>query len=113
MEYRQLPIYYRTLAFSVEIIRSLQLLDRSAAMRVIEYQVIRSSTSIAANLAEGRYAISKKEFTSFIQVSLKSAAETHHWLILMKEIGRPLPELLNESEEICRILHTIVKKSKL
>jgi four helix bundle protein len=52
---------------------------------VLAKQLLRSGTSIGANLAEAQYAISKKEFIAKVSISLKECAETAYWLDLLKD----------------------------
>jgi len=50
-------------------------------------QLLRSGTSIGANLTEAQYSVSKKEFLVKVTISLKECAETEYWLDLLKETG--------------------------
>ena len=50
-------------------------------------QLLRSGTSIGANLTEAQYSVSKKEFLVKATISLKECAETEYWLDLLKETG--------------------------
>jgi len=79
-------------------------------------QVLRSGTSIGANVEEAIGAISKKEFISKLQISYKEARETKYWLRLFKECGiakrGKLDDLLGECDEILRILTSILNSSK-
>jgi four helix bundle protein len=79
-------------------------------------QLIRSATSIGANVVEGTYSSSRREFINFFQTSLKSAAETLYWLALIKEV---VPELKSEVDpltrecvEIKKLLSTIILNTK-
>lgn len=77
-------------------------------------QLLRSGTSIGANLKEAGQAISKKEFIAKAQISLKEAAETEYWLELLIK-SKYLEEKyspLSEVKSIIRILTTIIKKTK-
>lgn len=109
--YQQLPIYQKSLAFSLAVIKFQQKLPKGEAIRVISYQLIRSSTSIAANIAEGSQAYSRQEFIYFYQVALKSAVESEHWLILLEKLGHQIG-IQADCSEIIKILTAIIKKSK-
>ena len=52
---------------------------------VLAKQLLRSGTSIGANLSEAKYSISRKEFLAKTTISLKECAETEYWLDLLKE----------------------------
>lgn len=71
-------------AFALRIVRLCKYLrDRKGS--VIAKQMLRSGTSIGANIVEIRYAQSKPNFASKLQISLKEAAETEYWLELLKD----------------------------
>lgn len=111
MDYRRLTIYQRALTLSLALIKHCQALPRNSATHIISQQLVRSSTSTAANIAEGSYACSRREFIKFLQISLKSGAETEHWLITLERLGYN-SDLITESQEINRILTAIIKKAK-
>jgi len=75
-------------------------------------QLIRSATSICANLVEGKAGSSKKDWKNFFLIALKSANETKYWLCLIRdtlEIDKAkIKELIKEAEEISNIIATIV-----
>jgi four helix bundle protein len=76
-------------------------------------QILKSGTSIGANLTEAQYAVSKKEFLVKAQISLKETAETEYWLDLLKETN-----LITETEHKslsadCKdILHLLIATIK-
>jgi four helix bundle protein len=80
---------------------------------VLAKQILRSGTSIGANLTEAQYSISRKEFRYKIQISLKECAETEYWLDLLKEAGLLTPteyeSLINDNKEILRLLISTAK----
>jgi len=83
---------------------------------VIAKQLLRSGTSIGANLSEAQYSVSKKEFIVKSQISLKECAETEYWLDLLKDINlltqTQYDDLIKDCKELLRILISIVKKAK-
>ncbi len=114
---KNFDIRQRTLKFSVLIIRLITLLPKSPAGFAVANQVVRSGTSIGANVEEAQDAASKKDFTHCLTISLKEARETEYWLRVIKESNllsdSKLDEILQEVNELIKILTTIVKKSKL
>ena len=78
----------------------------------ISDQLIRSSTSIGANIVESKASHSKKDYIKFFEIALKSANETLYWLILIRETKPELkPELIklyNEAEEISKVIASSV-----
>jgi four helix bundle protein len=81
---------------------------------VLSKQLLRSGTSIGANVVEATAAQSRKDFISKMSVASKEARETKYWLQLIQEskiVNIDVIGLLNENEEIIRILTSIVKTS--
>lgn len=82
----------------------------------ISDQLIRSGTSVGANIEEAQNSSSKKEFVHSLTISLKEARETNYWLRIIEETKlidrKELVELSEEVKEIIKILITIIKKSK-
>ena len=76
-------------------------------------QLLRSGTSIGANVEEATAAQSKKDFIAKMSISLKEARETNYWLRLLKRTGYiKKVDLINESEEIMNILGAIIRTSR-
>jgi four helix bundle protein len=79
-------------------------------------QILRSGTSIGANLAEANSGQSKADFISKCNIALKEARETLYWLrlLLACELVTEdrLGSLIDETDEIVAILTTIVKKAR-
>ncbi len=80
-------------------------------------QLVRSATSVGANIAEGKSGSSKNYFLKFHIIALKSANEITYWLRLIKETLLDIQEneidnLLQEIDEITKILATIILKNK-
>lgn len=79
-------------------------------------QLLRSGTSIGANVEEASAAQSKKDFISKMSIASKEARETNYWLRLLRDSklcdGVDLKGLISESEEIIKILTAIVKTSQ-
>jgi four helix bundle protein len=83
---------------------------------VISNQLLRSATSIGANVEEASAACSRRDFAIKMSIASKEARETKYWLRLLKESNimkdYDLDELILESEEIIRILTKIVKTTQ-
>src|SRR3989344_6570042 len=106
----------RSTRFAVSIIKLANLLPRTPAGFAIASQIVRSGTSIGANIQEAQSASSKKDFIHCMIISLKEARETFYWLLIIEKshliTANKLTFLLKEIDEIIRILVTIIKKSK-
>lgn len=82
---------------------------------VLSKQLVRSGTSIGANVEEAMAAISKRDFIHKMSVDSKEARETRYWLMLIdasKLINVDIKQCLLQIEEIIRILTAIVKTSQ-
>jgi four helix bundle protein len=99
----------------VQIVTLCRALDRQEpTSRILASQLLRSGTSVGANLEEAQAGQSRADFLSKCSVACKEARETHYWLRLLAETGVVKPErvadLLNECDQLVAILTTIVKK---
>ncbi len=75
-------------------------------------QLIRSGTSIGANIRESQRAESKKDFKHKLRISLKEADETKYWLALIdSEITEVNKEITDLNEELIKLLVTIIKNT--
>jgi four helix bundle protein len=110
-------IYERTFSFACRIVKLYQFLIRKkGGCEIIGRQILKSGTSIGANMQEAKNGSSKADFVCKCNIALKEARETHYWLSLLKKTGlvsaKKISSLLNESDQIVAILSTIVKKSR-
>ena len=107
----------RTFRFAVEVVRFCDRLDQQPGVgRVLMSQIVRSGTSVGANVEEAQAAQSRADFISKMSIALKEARETEFRLRVLAatEIKGivPTPDLLRESNEIRRILGAIVSSTK-
>tara|TARA_B100000809_G_scaffold103320_1_gene101988 strand:- start:3495 stop:3842 length:348 start_codon:yes stop_codon:yes gene_type:complete len=82
---------------------------------ILSKQILRSGTSIGANIEEATAAISKRDFTAKMSISSKEARETRYWLRLIEKsdlVNIDVKNQLNEVEQIINILTAIVKTSQ-
>ena len=107
-------IQEKSFEFSIKIIELYKLLigDREY---IISKQLLRSGTSIGANVEEASTGQSKKDFTAKMSIASKEARETRYWLKLLQKSQITKVDCtkhLNEIEEIINILTSIVKTSQ-
>jgi four helix bundle protein len=97
----------RLYKFTLKLIEFIDNLPNDNISKRIGDQLLRSGTSILGNFIEGQAASSKKDFTNFFNISLKSANESKLWLALLRDSGRVKNEntlwLLGELNEISNI----------
>ena len=107
----------RSVEFGIRIIKLSLSLPKNTVGFEIGSQIVRSGTSIGANIEEAQNSGSKKEFIRSMTIALKEARETGYWLELVGKSGliakKRLTEIIEEDKEITRVLIAIVKKSKL
>lgn len=103
----------RTFQFALGIVQLCQQMEnQSGIWRVLGKQLLRSGTSIGANVEEAQAGQSRADFTSKYAIALKEARETIYWLRLLKESGAlkngPVGILIQEADELSRIIGSIV-----
>jgi four helix bundle protein len=76
---------YRAYKFSLDTIDLLEILPKNYIFEIIGKQLLRSATSIAANIIEAQGCASKKDFINFFHIALKSSTETKFWLSILNE----------------------------
>lgn len=106
-------------AFAIRIVNLYKFLryNENEAKRetILARQVLRSGTSIGANIAEAQYGCTRKEFRSKLQIAIKEANETCYWLKLLKSTDyleqNQYESISNDCSEIIRILTAIINSS--
>jgi len=102
--------------FAIDIVDLYKKLSTSNKNYVLLNQILRSGTSIGANVKEGLRGQSKKDFLAKMYIALKEADETEYWILLLVETGfieNDLGnEILNKCREISKILNSIIKTTK-
>jgi len=102
----------RLYKFTLNLIEFLDKLPKDNASRRIGDQLLRSGTSIIGNYIEGQSASSKRDFSNYMNTSLKSANESKLWLSILKDSNRAKQEnvecLMNELVEFSNILASVL-----
>ncbi|MDX9905980.1 MAG: four helix bundle protein [Bacteroidales bacterium] len=107
-------ILQKTLVFSVDI-SNLAVTLRNKGDSVISKQLLRSATSIGANVHEATAAISRKDFILKMTIASKEARESMYWLNILnasRMIDLDYSHYLKSAEEIVKILTAIIKTSQ-
>jgi len=106
----------RTFEFALRIVDLAKVLPKTLVADVLMRQLLRSGTSVGANVEESHAGYSRDEFSYKMNISLKEARETHYWLRLLQQSGLAKPQqvdlLLDEAEQIKKILGAIVSKTR-
>lgn len=107
---RKLDNKYRAYKFSLDIIKFCHGLPEKRVFWIIGDQLLRSATSIGANLVEAKASSSRRDFTRYYDIALKSANETKYWICLLKDSDlegvnkSKIDILLEEVDQICRMI---------
>jgi len=116
MQNSKVDLRVRCYKFSLEIINLTNTLPNKRSAWVIADQLIRSATSIGANLTEAKSSSSRLEFKKFYEIALKSANETKYWLGLLRDSNLSdkdkTDKLLVETNELSNMLASGVIKLK-
>jgi four helix bundle protein len=106
----------KSIAFAVRIIKLHDYLIKTKKETIVSKQIVRSGTSIGADVNEASYGQSKADFVSKMHIALKETAETEYWLKLLtmseyisEEMGK---SLLSDCLEIKRILIASINTAK-
>ncbi|MCC8068979.1 MAG: four helix bundle protein [Ruminococcus sp.] len=102
--------------FAIRIVNLYKYLCTEKKEYVISKQILRSGTSIGANIKESIYAQSKMDFISKLSIALKEASESEYWLELLfntNYISQPQFESIHsDCVELIKLLTSIIKSSK-
>ncbi len=109
-------IYTKSFDFSIRIVNLCKHLQDKQKERVLSNQILRSGTSIGANVAEAQQAQSRADFISKLNIALKEAAETDYWLRLLHATDyindTQFNSMISDCDEIESLLVAILKASK-
>jgi len=106
-------ILNQTLVFAIEIVKFCDCLEENRKY-VIARQLLKSGTSIGANVREAQNAESKADFIHKFKIAAKEAEETEYWLLICKHTkGYPeTMDLMEKLKNIQRIINKIISSSK-
>lgn len=106
----------KSFQFAVRIVRMSRYLKKRFREYDLSSQILRSGTSIGANIAEAQQAQSRADFLSKLSIALKEASETGYWLRLLNATGLlselEFSSLFNDCTELQKLLTAIIKTTK-
>ena len=109
-------IVTKSKSFAVRIVRLYQYLCAEKKEYVLSKQVLRSGTSIGANVKEAVRGQSRPDFIAKMSIALKEASETEYWLELLHETGyiqtNQFESIYADNQELLKLLTSIIKTSK-
>lgn len=111
------PVLEKSFRFGVRIVKYYSIrINKDYQIKDVLRQLLRSGTSIGANVAESQEAVSKKDFINKLSIALKEAKETEYWLKLLKEASlleeKEFNSLIIDCNELIKLLISILKKLK-
>ncbi len=111
------PLHTKSYAFAVRIVKMfLHFTNNDWKLQVIYKQVLRSGTSISANVHESEFAQSPSDFASKLHIALKEANETMNWLNLLHDTeylsGKEFESMSNDCNEVIALLVSSIKTTK-
>lgn len=109
--------YEKAYKFAIRVVKAYQYLCYEKKEYVLSKQMLRSGTSIGANVAEANGAISDAEFSNKISIAYKETLETKYWLSLLKDTNyldeKIFKSMHKDADEIGKILFAILKKMRI
>ena len=113
---RNNPIAVLSKAFALRVLKLGDYLRNNKNEFLISKQIVRSGTSIGANIRESIFAQSRLDFVSKMSIALKESSETEYWLELLHEAGyledKEFDSIYNDNNKITATLINIIKKAK-
>jgi len=102
--------------FALRIVRLYKYLLDEKQESIMSKQILKSGTSIGANIAESVYAASKADFINKLQIAQKEAGETRFWLELLYKSDyldkKQFDDIIKDCEELLKLLTATLKTSK-
>ena len=109
--------YDKAYQFAIRIVNAYKYLSQEKKEFVLSKQLLRSGTSIGANIAEANGAISQADFSAKISIAYKECMETKYWLSLLKDTGyidlKSFDSIHQDADEIAKILFSILKSTRI
>ena len=107
------PLIVKSKAFALQIIRVCNEIKNTKKENVLTNQLIRSGTSVGANIREAFYAHGKADFIAKLQIALKECSESEYWLELLIESGYyDKKDILELCIEVKRLLISSLNTAK-
>ena len=110
-------VYDKAYKFAIRIVKAYEYLKIDKKEFILSKQLLRSGTSIGANLSEANGAISTADFSYKVSIAYKECLETKYWLNLLKDTDyieeNVFTNIFNDADEIGKILFSILKTKRI
>ncbi|RDV11054.1 four helix bundle protein [Pontibacter diazotrophicus] len=107
-------LYNKAYAFAIRVVKAYQYLEKEKREFILAKQLLRSGTSIGANVAEANGAISDAEFSAKLSIAYKECLETKYWTDLLKDTGyineKQHVSMFTDADELGKMLFTSIRK---
>lgn len=111
------PLLKKSYDFALQIVKTYQVLTKNNKEYVLSKQLLKSGTSIGANIAEANGAISKADFSAKISIAYKESLETKYWFNLLMDSKyieiTAAQSLIDKADELSRIMFSILKSTRI
>lgn len=109
-DYHNLTAYQKAKQVTLKIMALYQQLPFPKGGQIIYHQILRSSASIGANIAEGYGRNNRKEYKQFLGIARGSSLETEYWLELITDsYGLQVSDIINLNKEVIKLLTATIK----
>ena len=110
------PVLDKSKQFAIRIVRLSQYLQKDKQEYTLSKQLLRSGTSVGANVREGTQAVSRPDFINKLSIALKESVETEYWLELLYETeflsASEFQSIYSDNQELTKLLTAIINSSK-
>ncbi len=109
-------VFEKAYSLAIRIVNAYKYLTEKKREFVLSKQMLRSGTSIGANIAEANGAISKADFSAKMSIAYKECLETKYWLSLLKDTEyleiKAFESIFTDADEVGKILYSIITKTR-
>jgi four helix bundle protein len=113
-ESKVFDIKIRAYNYVLKVVKVLKKTKSDTISIVLIKQLVRSSTSIGANIVEGKYSGTEKEYVRYLEIAMKSSNESIYWICLLRDTEyldkKIANDLVEENQQISKILSSIILK---
>jgi four helix bundle protein len=108
-------VQQKSIDYAIRVVKLYKYLKEQKSEYILSKQLVRSGTSVGANVSEAQRAQSKADFSAKMYVALKEAEESSYWILLLKEAGfltdKEFDSMDKDCEELIKMLAAITKTS--
>ena len=107
-DFRELVVWQKAMDLFEDLVKDVETFPKTEAARIISNQVLRSVSSVSANIAEGYGRRKGKEYEHYLYISRGSANESIDWYEKLKRLSYISIDSFNQREEICEEIRAML-----